>query len=581
MTFCVCPLGNFTADTTRPTFVEYHLDLIRREITFVFDEPIDSTDIDYKAITLQDMRSSEDMYDLTGGTPVVHQDSTVIVVQLNDGDSQHLRRNPSLTTSVNDTFVTFTRDAFHDTAVPPNPIEPLVDMYNATRVRSFVYYPPPLFTSIRPTAGRASGGTFVTVQGGNFGPTSDDPLARRVDLLLDFNSAMDVEVTVSNVTLTALTPPADNMSFDSNVTLTLIIDDSALMLNVTDAYRYLPPPVFSSVFPTTASQFGGTLVTISGQYFGPSTSSGEGPVVEVAIGNSSCSNVTVLSDAVLTCRSPTLDPNTTDIAITVDEVTTTVGGVFTTVEPPVVLDVTPDSTHTTTPSTTVTITGVNFGPLTSYNDSVPPQVYFATDLKVTQCVNVRVVAPDSVIVCEVGSNLGPANVTVVYDGVSSDVFQEFIFYDDAGYFSFQSAEFFVSEVAMFGNVTVIRHNDPPFATPTNVTISAFDGTALAGAHFIAGNETKLMPSNASTLVFQIGITAASYEIEKIRKGVEDDHYINLRILSVEPLHGIAAIGNGSAVLTIKAICETVTTMCVAEWDLHTVKYYRTDELPQN
>jgi hypothetical protein len=571
--------GNFTADTTRPQLMEYHLDLIKREITFVFDEPIDSTDIVFSEITLQDMRSADDLYPLTGGTPTANHDSTVITVALNPVDSQHLRRNPSLTTSVNDTFIMFTEDAFHDTAVPPNPIEPLVDVYNATRVRTFVYYPPPLFTSIRPTAGRASGGTLVTVQGGNFGPVSSDPMSRQVDVFLDFNSASDVEVTVANVTLTASTPPADNTAIDSTVTLTLVIDDSALMLNISDVYRYLPPPVFTSLFPTTASQFGGTLLTIFGQYFGPSTASNEGPVVEVAIGNGSCSNVTVLSDTVLTCYSPDLDPGPTNITVTVDEVSTVAEDAFTAVEPPIVLLVTPDSTHTTTPSTTVTITGINFGPLTSSNSSGTPSVYFTAELRVTECKNVRVVIDDSTIMCEVGPNLGPANITVVYDGVTSEGFPGFVFYDDAGYFSFQSAEFFVSETAMFGNVTVIRHGYPSFASPTNVTISAFDGTALAGAHFIALNDTKLMPSDQSTLVFQVEIIASMYEMEKIRRGVVDDNYINLKILSVNPLHGIAAIRNGTSILTIKAVCQTVTTTCVAQWDLHTVKYYRVDELP--
>ena len=300
--------GQFTADTTRPRLVEYHIDLIQEEVTFVFDEPINSSVVDLTAVTLQDGLTATDSRILTGGTITASAFSTVLVVAFADDDIRFLKRHSSLVTSLNDTFVLFTSAAFRDTARPPNPVQPLVDTFNASMVRTFVYYPPPLFTSIRPTAGRAAGGTLVRVQGGNFGPLSGEPRARRVDLLFDFDQSRNVTVIVNNVMLTALTPPGFNMTSDTFVTLTLIVDDSALMLNITRAYRYLPPPTLVSIYPTTASEEGGTLVTITGNYFGPSTASNNGPSVRVFLGNESCSNVSVLNDTLLTCYTPSLLP---------------------------------------------------------------------------------------------------------------------------------------------------------------------------------------------------------------------------------------------------------------------------------
>ena len=302
--------GQFTPDTTRPRLTEYHIDLIQEEVTFVFDEPINASVVNLTAVTLQDGLTASDSRVLMGGTITASEFSTVLVVAFAADDILFLKRHSSLATSLNDTFVLFTSDAFQDTARPPNPVQPLVDAFNASMVRTFVYYPPPLFTSIRPTAGRAAGGTVVTVQGGNFGPLMGEPLTRRIDVLFDFVQSRNVTVTVTNVTLTALTPPGPgfNMTTDTLVTLTLVVDDSALMLNVTGAYRYLPPPTLESIYPTTANEEGGTLVTITGKYFGPSTASDNGPSVQVFLGNGSCSNVSVLNDTLLTCYTPPLLP---------------------------------------------------------------------------------------------------------------------------------------------------------------------------------------------------------------------------------------------------------------------------------
>lgn len=265
--------------------------------------------------------------------------------------------------------------------------------------------------------------------------------------------------------------------------------------------------------------------------------------------------------------------------VVVDGVPVTAAGFYQSMASPSISNVSPTSAHTTTQSTEVTIVGSNFGPLSSSQDGLPLQVYFTTEFGRTECLDPEVVVEDSVIICRIGSNLGPANATVVYDGVSSAPFAGFTFFDDGGMFSFESPQFFVSERDMFGNVTVIRHNNPRFPSPTNVTIQSFDGSALAGAHFIASNQTMLMDYTQTRVVFQIGITAAAYQPLVHRGGADNDVFVNLRILEVRSLHGEAAVDRGTAILTIRAVCMSVSTVCVAEWDLHQVVYYRTDELP--
>ena len=118
---------------------------------------------------------------------------------------------------------------------------------------------------MRPTAGRASGGTVIIVQGENFGPVSGEPGERPVDVLLNNVLAINTTVIISNYTLSAITPEADDTIVDTYVQLTVTIDNSALMVNVSNAFRYLPAPVFTRIFPTAGRMIGDTLVTIYGR----------------------------------------------------------------------------------------------------------------------------------------------------------------------------------------------------------------------------------------------------------------------------------------------------------------------------
>lgn len=258
-------------------------------------------------------------------------------------------------------------------------------------------------------------------------------------------------------------------------------------------------------------------MTVYGDNFGPSTDSGEGPIVTVDIDDVPCDNVTVVNDTVLTCISPPLLPGSHNFTLTVDEVAVTEVDGFNSLDQATVESISPDSTYRFTP-TQVVITGTNFGPTTDSEDANPLSVFLISEFNITECTDPIVLVEDSVLTCLALPNLGPSNISVVVDGVvslPSDV--TFFHYDDAGNFSFEVEEFLISETELYANVSVIRHDYPPFASPANVSIWAFDRTAVSGTHFEATNQTAYVPYMVNTVIFQIRITAAAFQPERLLK----------------------------------------------------------------
>ena len=128
-------------------------------------------------------------------------------------------------------------------------------------------------------------------------------------------------------------------------------------------------------------------------------------------------------------------------------------------------------------------------------------------------------------------------------------------------------------------MTVIRHDFPPFASPAEVTVWAFSGTAKDGLHFNSINITQNMPYLTNIVDFHIQITAGSYMPERLRRGADDDVSVGLLITMVTPLYGNATVAGNSSILTIKAICQVVSHLCIADWNTDQLVYYRLDELP--
>ena len=283
-------------------------------------------------------------------------------------------------------------DAFYDLATVPNPVIPVIDGHNATQVSTFTYYQPPIFTAIRPIAGRERGGTTVVITGGNFGNFINEPGEREVEVLIDSVAVLDVVVLEFNVSVEGFTPPSGpNTPRGDPLNLTITIDSSTLMVNISEVFTYLSPPNITRVFPAIGSQLGSTLLTIYGSSFGPNE---YGPEVIVQVGVSTCDNVTVTNDTVLTCVTSPLDPGTYDIVVTVDEVSATFTDAFRSVIHPSVDTVVPISAYKDT-LTYINITGTNFGPTTQSQSSHPVQVRLVSQFNTTECLDPVVLVEDT------------------------------------------------------------------------------------------------------------------------------------------------------------------------------------------
>ena len=567
----------FTPDTTPPYLIRFSLNFITEEFTFEFNEPVETNLVAVNQITLQDGLTARDSYTFTNGTWVAYNESKVIIIVVSTMDWSYIKMHPSLATSIDDTYITFSSSAFFDKATTPNPILPLLNTFNATQASSFVYYPAPEFSSVRPTAGRAIGGTKLTVVGDNFGPLLGYPGYREVSVHLAGKLAYNTTVIQNNSVLTTYTPRAAVSTVGTPVTIRLTIDQSALQVNVTGVFTYLAPPVFYRIYPTVGTRYGRTNVTIYGENFGPSM---YGPVVTVSISGGACTDLTVVDNYTITCVTPPLSPNSHDINITVDGVTTTVPVSFRSVSPPLVFSISPDTTYRSH-YTQVNISGRNFGPTTESEDAPVPLVTFyqSEDNTTLTCLNVSVIANDTLLTCIVPPGLGFSTIIVTVDGFTSPVNSNvtFLHYDDAGSFSFTSDQYFVGELFSTGNLTVIRHNYKKYAAPAYVTIQTYDDTAIHSAHYLNTTTTYLMDYNVFFLEFSVPIIARDYQLARLRMGVEHDVSLYVRV-DVTPVFGTSVIDRGESSLTIKAICQVLSSFCVADLTSIGVIYLRTDEV---
>jgi hypothetical protein len=128
------------------------------------------------------------------------------------------------------------------------------DLTNSA-LKLFTVSVPPTVTSVNPAVGPALGDTLVTVTGINFFPNS----------VVNFGGVAGTELTyVSDTTLQVRTPPGALGAVDVQV-----VNPDNLTATLSSAFTYQPnpPPQLTSITPNTGAAFGGTLVSVSGQYF--------------------------------------------------------------------------------------------------------------------------------------------------------------------------------------------------------------------------------------------------------------------------------------------------------------------------
>ncbi len=175
----------------------------------------------------------------------------------------------------------------------------------------------PAIASVSPSEGRVSGGTLLTIQGSNFGLS---PL-----------------VTMDGDTATVLCSAPGSIvcrSYGSGgggggaiyVGLLVGVATPPNAFVYPDAFTYLDPPQVAAVTPGSGPTYGGVHLTIQGQNFG---TEGSGVARSVTVGGAEASDLTVLSQTVLTCTLPAApDTGLVDVAVSVDSVTTVLPGGF-------------------------------------------------------------------------------------------------------------------------------------------------------------------------------------------------------------------------------------------------------------
>jgi hypothetical protein len=202
--------------------------------------------------------------------------------------------------------------------------------------------PVPTVTAISPNTGSTEGGTSVTLTGTDFtGATS-----------VTIGGAAATNISVVNSTTITCTTPAQPAGSASVLVTTAGGTNAANTL-----YTYqLPIPVVNETFPDNGLPAGGNTVNIGGRNFTGASS--------VTFGGTAATNVSVLSDQIISCTAPAHAAGTVSVLVTTPNGTSAANSLYTYVIPiPTVFAISPN-TGSTAGGAIVTITGTFFTGIT-------------------------------------------------------------------------------------------------------------------------------------------------------------------------------------------------------------------------
>jgi hypothetical protein len=223
--------------------------------------------------------------------------------------------------------------------IAPGPVGIIVTTGGGPTKKSspFTYILPPVITSISPPFGGTTGGNVVTITGINFKGASS--------VLFGGLSATTVKA-VNDTTITCKTP----------VTLTagpvdVIVRTGGGPSNTFLSFMYITPPVISDISPPAGSILGGNIVTITGTNLTGATS--------VLFGKAASTNITVVNDTTLTCRTPLNKSGASGVIVRTGGGPSNTFDSFTFVTPPSISGISP-LTGSTNGGTLVTLKGKDF-----------------------------------------------------------------------------------------------------------------------------------------------------------------------------------------------------------------------------
>lgn len=166
----------------------------------------------------------------------------------------------------------------------------------------------PAVSEVSPQAGRAGGGSILTIRGQNFTDRTTVSIGGVAATLTDF----DVDF------ITCVSPPGAAGARE------LVVDDEGLVAMST--FGYLAPPAVSDVSPPRGAVAGGVPITIFGSDFG---FAGDGVARAVTLGGQAVAELTLTAEGALSfVAPPAAAPGPAALVVTVDGVSTTVPNAF-------------------------------------------------------------------------------------------------------------------------------------------------------------------------------------------------------------------------------------------------------------
>lgn len=192
-----------------------------------------------------------------------------------------------------------------------------IDGQTATLDNALAVLDPPVLSSVSPSAGRAAGGTLITLHGDHFGPNSLTIPHSITIMGLSFGA----EAHLDNTRITCLTPPGAG----GNAAVQMSTGEVAATGSAD--FQFLDPPHISSVTPSTGGLAGGYDITIYGTNFGPND---DAVPREARVGGEPAMPIRWSAPEVLKARVPAATtPGTVDVSLSIDGVTYVLPGGFT------------------------------------------------------------------------------------------------------------------------------------------------------------------------------------------------------------------------------------------------------------
>ena len=237
---------------------------------------------------------------------------------------------------------------------------------DAAGSNAFTYISGPTFTSISPTNGPISGGTYVTLRGTN--------LATATQVTFDYAPATNMSTDLNGGLWIKVNAPVH----PAGLVNVFIVTPAGTVTNANNKYTYVGIPVISSIAPDVGPISGGTLVSITGLSFTG--------VNMVTFDGIQATNFTLFSDTSITANAPAHEAGVVSVVVAGTGGTGT--GTYTyqtaSIVTPTITGISPTS-GTTNGGTLVTITGYGFTGTTavSFNGVAATGLTVVSDTHIT------------------------------------------------------------------------------------------------------------------------------------------------------------------------------------------------------